>query len=46
MINSGNKPMREFMDFYDLAYESVQKRYSTVALQYYREKVMKVLVIM
>ena len=39
LINSGNKPLRKFMDFYDLAYESVQKRYSTVAMKYYRDKV-------
>ncbi|TNV72844.1 hypothetical protein FGO68_gene8289 [Halteria grandinella] len=30
--------MREYMEYFDLAFESVQKRYSTVALQYYREK--------
>jgi hypothetical protein len=39
LTNSGNKPLREFMDFYDLTYEPVQKRFSTVAMQYYREKV-------
>jgi hypothetical protein len=30
--------MREFLDFYDLQYESVQKRYTTIALQYYRDR--------
>lgn len=38
LINSGNKAMREFIEFYDLAYESCQKRYSTVAMQYYRDR--------
>ncbi len=26
------------MDFYDLQHESVQKRYTTVAMQYYRDR--------
>lgn len=39
LTSSGNKPLREFMDFYDLTYEPVQKRYSTVAMEHYRDKV-------
>ena len=38
LINSGNKQVREFMEHYDLQYESVQKRYTTVALQYHRDR--------
>lgn len=38
LINSGNKSMREFMEYYQLQYESVQKRYTTQAVQYYRDK--------
>jgi hypothetical protein len=30
--------MREFMEYYQLQYESVQKRYTTQAVQYYRDK--------
>jgi len=28
LINSGNKQLREFFEFYDLLYEPVQKRYN------------------
>lgn len=33
----GNKAFREFMDQYDVMHETIQKRYSTVAAQYYRD---------
>jgi len=38
LINSGNKQLREFLEPYDIMYDSVQKRYSTIAMQFYREK--------
>ena len=31
--------MKDFLEYYDLIYEPIQKRYSTQAAQYYREKV-------
>lgn len=37
IISGGNKAFRDYMDQYDLMSESVQKRYNTVAAQYYRD---------
>jgi hypothetical protein len=39
LINSGNRALQEYMEFYDLVYEPIQKRYSSFAAQYYRDKV-------
>lgn len=32
--------MSDFLEFYDLIYEPISKRYNTLAAQYYRDKVM------
>jgi uridylate kinase len=37
IVSGGNKAFREYMEQYDLMHESVQKRYNTVAAQYYRD---------
>jgi hypothetical protein len=37
IISGGNKAFRDYMDQYDLMDEAVQKRYNTVAAQYYRD---------
>lgn len=39
LIYSGNKALKEYLEFYDLIYEPIQKRYNAIAAQYYREKV-------
>lgn len=36
MINGGNQPAAEFLAIYDLDTEPVQRRYSTVAMEFYR----------
>ena len=39
LINSGNRIVKDYMAGYDLLQgESVQKRYTTVAMQYHRDK--------
>lgn len=37
IISGGNKAFRDYMDQYGLMYQTVQKRYSSVAAQYYRD---------
>ena len=37
IISGGNKAFRDHMDQYDLTHETIQKRYATVAAQYYRD---------
>jgi hypothetical protein len=39
MTTGGNSNAREFFGLYDLDQESVQKRYNTVAAQFYRERI-------
>lgn len=41
MINAGNQAAFEFFETYDLTQDSVQKRYSTQAAHFYREKLRK-----
>ena len=41
LINGGNKAAFDFYEQYDLANETVQKKYSTVAAQYYRDRLRK-----
>jgi hypothetical protein len=36
-LSGGNKAFRDYMDQYGLMYQTVQKRYSSVAAQYYRD---------
>eukprot|EP00347_Sterkiella_histriomuscorum_P008382 403345311 len=38
LIKSGNKELKEFLEFYDLLYEPIQKRYNTQAMQFYRDR--------
>ena len=38
LINGGNKAAFDFFEVYDLQHEPVQKRYNTLAAQFYREK--------
>ena len=39
LINGGNKAAFDFFEIYDLTNEPVQKRYNTVAAQFYRDKI-------
>jgi len=39
MIKGGNKAAFDFFEVYDLMNEPVQKRYNTVAAQFYRESI-------
>ena len=38
LINGGNKAALDFFSVYDLQNDTCQKRYNTVAAQYYRDK--------
>ena len=38
LINGGNKAAFDFFEVYDLQNEPVQKRYNTLAAQFYRDK--------
>ena len=37
IISGGNRAFREYMDQYELMDEAIQKRYNSVAAQYYRD---------
>lgn len=37
IISGGNRAFQDYMDTYDLMSEAVQKRYNTLAAQYYRD---------
>jgi len=39
LIDGGNKAALDFFEVYDLQNEPVQKRYNTVAAQFYRDKI-------
>ena len=41
LINGGNRKASEFYERYDLMQTSIQKRYSSVAAQYYRTQLIK-----
>lgn len=43
LINGGNKAAFDFFEHYDLQNEPVQKRYNTVAAQFYRNHIKNVL---
>ena len=37
IISGGNKAFRDYLDQYDLTCETIQKRYNSVAAQYFRD---------
>ena len=38
LINGGNKAAHDFFEEYDLGHDTSQKKYNTVAAQFYRER--------